>query len=637
MIRPTRALLAVAMLALAACDDAAAPAGRAGAVIVNAYIDTDASGTLTEGDQPIADFELQLERDGQVVATATTNAEGRATFEDVAPGSYRVVTSEAPPLGAVLTTSPSPSAVVSFQGSEPTVDFRFVHLPGTLSGWVYRNDGGTTAYESGTDTPGAGVTVYLRENNGGTAGDTIASTVADADGGYVFTGLAPGSYFVEFEQLGAMNYGTAGRIFPVTVVGGMEAEQSALFTGSIFMTIAEARAAANNTTVAVIGTITVPANTFTSGTGGANSELWIQDATGGIAVFSVPSNSTEYTLGRVIEVVGTKTTFSGKEQITSPTIRVRSNGTAPAPLVVTGTQANQRPDEGELVKIENVEVTAVATGTSTAYDVTTLAPDGQTVRIRVATGTGITRASFTVGNRYDITGVLSEFNGTSQIQPRGTGDIVEKGVAPPPVARVIINEFMANPNAVLDANGEYIELHNWGTAPQDLQGWTIRDNFGVDTIDVSLIVPAGGYVLLGVNGDPAVNGGLTVDVVYKPEIALGNSGDRIVLKDPTDATVDSVNYATNASAQAGVAVGVIDPSADNTNATVGVAGVNWASQTPVISGTNPDRGTPRAQNNPYTAPTAPSTNRVPLPPGSGTLPADPAPARTTSGSGATRR
>ena len=632
MIRPTSALLAVAMLALAACDDAAAPAGRAGSVIVNAYIDTDASGTLTDGDQPIADFELQLERDGQVVATATTNAEGRATFENVAPGSYRVVTSEAPPLGAVLTTSPSPSAVVSFQGSEPTVDFRFVHLPGTLSGWVYRNDGGTTAYESGTDTPGAGVTVYLRENNAGTAGDTITWTVADADGGYVFRGLAPGSYFVEFEQLGAMNYGTAGRIFPVTVVGGTEVEQSALFTGSIFMTVADARAAANNTTVAVIGTITVPANTFTSGTGGVNSELWVQDETGGIAVFSVPSNSTEYTLGRVIEVVGTKTTFNGKEQITSPTIRIRANGTAPAPLVVTGRQANERPDEGELVRIENVEVTAVATGTSTAYDVTTLAPDGQTVRIRVATGTGITRATFTVGTRYDITGVLSEFNGTSQIQPRGTGDIVEKGVAPPPVARLIINEFMPDPRIVADDQGEYIEIHNWGTAPADLQNYSFKDHSATaqfHVIATSLVVPAGGYVVLGLNANTATNGGVTVDYQYS-SIFLNNSSDGIVLKDPNGVTVDSVAYTSFTS---GVAWGVVDPSADNT--VVGTA-TNWSQQTTVYqtSGTDVNRGTPRAQNDGYVAPASP--NRLPLPPG-GTLPPDPIAARTTSGSGATRR
>ena len=634
MIRPTCAALAAAMLAVAACDDAAAPAGRAGSVIVNAYIDLDASGTLTEGDQPIADFELQLERDGEVVATATTGADGRATFEDVAPGGYRIVTSEAPPAGAVLTTSPSPSAVVSFQGSEPTVDFRFVYLPGTVSGRVYRNDGGTPAYESGTDTPGAGVTVYLRESDGGVPGDTITWTTANADGGYVFRGLAPGSYFIEFEQLGAMNYGTAGRIFPVTVVGGAEAQQSALFTGSIFMTIAEARAAENNTTVAVIGTITVPANTFTSGTGGVNSELWIQDATGGIAVFSVPSNSTEYTLGRVIEVVGTKTTFNGKEQITSPTIRVRSNGTAPAPLVVTGTQANSRADEGELVKIENVQVTAVATGTSTAYDVTTVAPDGQTVRIRVATGTGITRASFTVGNRYDVTGVLSEFNGTAQIQPRGTGDIVERGVAPPPVARLIINEFMPDPRIVADDQGEYIEIHNWGTAPADLQGYSFKDHSATaqfHVIATSLVVPAGGYVVLGLNANTATNGGVPVDYQYA-NIFLNNSSDGIVLKDPAGVTVDSVAYTSFTS---GAAWGVVDPSVENT--VVGTA-TNWSLQTTVYqtSGADQNRGTPKAQNDGYVTPTAP--NRLPVPTGGGTLPPDPiAPARTTSPTGATRR
>lgn len=634
MIRPTCAVLAVAMLAVAACDDAAAPAGRAGSVIVTAYIDRDATGTMTDGDQPIANFEVQLERDGVVIATATTGDDGQAVFADVAPGGYRVIAVDEPPAGSVLTTSPSPSAVVSFQGNAPAVQFRFVHLPGTISGWVYRNDGGGPEYESGTDTPGAGVTVYLRSDDGGTPGDTITWTTATADGEYVFRNLAPGTYFVEFEQLGAMNYGAAGRIFPVTVVGGTEAEQSALFTGSIFMTIAEARAAANTETVAVVGTITVPANTFTSGSGGVNSELWIQDETGGIAVFSVPSASPEYTLGRVIEVVGTKSTFNGKEQITSPTIRVRANGTAPAPVVLTGTQVNSRADEGELVRIEDVEVTVVASGTGTAYDVTTLAPDGQTVRIRVATGTGITRDEFTVGTTYDITGVLSEFNGTAQIQPRGTGDIVEQGAPPPPVARLVINEFMPDPRIVADDQGEYFEIHNWGTAPADLQGYSFKDHSTsaqFHVIATSLVVPAGGYVVFGLNDDPATNGGVTVDYEYA-NIFLNNSADGIVLKNPDGVTVDSVHYTSYTS---GVAWGVVDPSAENT--VVGTA-TNWSQQTTVYqtNGTDENRGTPRAQNDGYVAPAAP--NRLPLPTNGGTLPRDPlAPARTTSGSGAPRR
>jgi hypothetical protein len=98
-----------------------------------------------------------------------------------------------------------------------------------------------------------------------------------------------------------------------------------------------------------------------------------------------------------------------------------------------------------------------------------------------------------------------------------------------------------------------------------------------------------------------------------------------------------VAYTSGTSAAAGTAVGVADPSADNTDATYNATTPgNWVQQTSDISATNPDNGTPRAQNDGYVAPASP--NRLPLPTNGGTLPRDPiAPARTTSGSGAMRR
>lgn len=635
MFRLPLAAVAAALLLLAACDDAAAPAGTLGNVTVTMYVDADVSGTLTEGDLPLSGYDVQLEQDGAVVATATTGENGQATFQGVAPGGYQVELVDEPPQGSALTTSPSPTAVVNFQGSSPAVEFRFVWYPGVLSGWIYRNDGGTPAYEEDVDTPGSGVTVYLRERTAaGEPGDTLTWTTAAADGGYIFTGLTPGSYFVEFEQVGAMSYVEADRIFPVEVAPAEETEQSALFTGSIFMTVAEARAAAVDDAVAVIATITVPGGVFTSGSGGVNSEIWVQDETGGIAVFSVPTaEAANYPLGRVLEVVGTRAAFRGKEQIASPTIRSRGAGTIVAPVTVTGTQANARTNEGQLVEIENVEVVSLGSGTF-SFDVITTAPDGQTVKIRIVSGTGFARDDFTVGSRYDITGILSEFDGVAQIQPRFDTDVVDLGAAPVPTARLIVNEFMPDPRFVADGSGEYIEIHNWGDAPADLQNYSIGDHSTTNpphVITSSVVVPAGGYVVLALNGDAATNGGVTVDYVYS-NIFLNNSSDGIILRDPQGATVDSVAYAGYTS---GVAWGVVDPSADNT--VVGT-GSNWALQTTEFNSANgsTDRGTPRAQNDGYVAPAAP--DRLPLPGGGGTLSPDPiAVRRSTSGSGATRR
>ena len=147
--------------------------------------------------------------------------------------------------------------------------------------------------------------------------------------------------------------------------------------------------------------------------------------------------------------------------------------------------------------------------------------------------------------------------------------------------------------------GEHIELYNWGNAPADIQNWKFFGNSAADTarITTSRIVPAGGYVLLGNNGNTATNGGLTLDYAYTL-FNMNNTGDRVVLKDVSGATVDSVAYTaappTNASR------GVRDASADNTD----VGGANW--QTSMTSYNAIDLGTPKAQNDGFITPTPPA-------------------------------
>src|SRR5688500_14771843 len=87
-------LLSVAVLGsaliLGSCDEASAPEGRDGVVTVRAYVDRDASGTLTEGDSLINGFEASLVRDGEEVGTVTTDEDGVGTSEPLEPGSYEV-------------------------------------------------------------------------------------------------------------------------------------------------------------------------------------------------------------------------------------------------------------------------------------------------------------------------------------------------------------------------------------------------------------------------------------------------------------------------------------------------------------------------------------------------------------------
>ena len=81
---------------------------------------------------------------------------------------------------------------------------------------------------------------------------------------------------------------------------------------------------------------------------------------------------------------------------------------------------------------------------------------------------------------------------------------------------VIINEIMQNPAAVSDANGEWFELFNTTVSDIDIEGWTIFDNdFDSHVINngTPLVIPAGGYLVLGNNADEVTNGGVSVAAV----------------------------------------------------------------------------------------------------------------------------
>ena len=118
--------------------------------------------------------------------------------------------------------------------------------------------------------------------------------------------------------------------------------------------------------------------------------------------------------------------------------------------------------------------------------------------------------------------------------------ITDNDVAP----LIVINEIMQNPGAVADAAGEWFEIFNAGTTAVDIEGWKISDN-GTDSHVITnggpLIIPAGGYLVLGNNADFATNGGITVDYQFSG-IALANGDDEIILTTASNLEVDRVEY-----------------------------------------------------------------------------------------------
>ncbi|HEX2210965.1 MAG TPA: lamin tail domain-containing protein [Longimicrobium sp.] len=158
----------------------------------------------------------------------------------------------------------------------------------------------------------------------------------------------------------------------------------------------------------------------------------------------------------------------------------------------------------------------------------------------------------------------------------------------PYASQIVINEVMADPSAVADADGEWLEVHNTGASAVNLQGWTLASNNDTpQTIGGSVSVPAGGYVVLARNGAWASNGGVNEDYAYGI-INLANTSDWVALRDGNGASVDSVAWASTM--PAGSTRGVSDPTSSNLDA----KGSNWHTSTTAFGAG--DEGTPGARN-----------------------------------------
>lgn len=82
---------------------------------------------------------------------------------------------------------------------------------------------------------------------------------------------------------------------------------------------------------------------------------------------------------------------------------------------------------------------------------------------------------------------------------------------------VIITEAMVEPLWSSEPTGEWIELHNPGTKPVDINGWILRDSTtNIHLIDKpgGLLVPPGGYLVLGNSANITLNGGVKVDYAW---------------------------------------------------------------------------------------------------------------------------
>jgi len=168
--------------------------------------------------------------------------------------------------------------------------------------------------------------------------------------------------------------------------------------------------------------------------GAAGTEVYIQDPTGGVDIFSTSIN-TLFTIGDNLEVIGTVSQFNGLTEIapsSAADITILPPGTLPAVgiEVVTAAQLGNggagEAYEGKLIRINNVTLTSppatfVANTNYIISDVT------GSVQMRIDGDTNIP-GTVPPGSPFSVVGVLGQFDSTSpfdsgyQLFPGTTGD-----------------------------------------------------------------------------------------------------------------------------------------------------------------------------------------------------------------------
>jgi beta-lactamase superfamily II metal-dependent hydrolase len=197
---------------------------------------------------------------------------------------------------------------------------------------------------------------------------------------------------------------------------------------------------------------------------------------------------------------------------------------------------------------------------------------------------GGTLAIQTNGQSYTCTG--------PQIAPLVL-NVDEVGGPPPSQFQpgdVVVSEFLANPAAVADSVGEWLELRNTTPAAIDLVGFKVRDQSLDLFVLPTLTIPAYGYVTFGAWGNPAQNGGLTPSYVWPATtFFLSNTADEIEVVSPQNVVLDSVVYGTGSGIPVHSGFSI-----ERKDATAPPWASNFADSTAVFGAG--DRGTPNAVN-----------------------------------------
>lgn len=165
--------------------------------------------------------------------------------------------------------------------------------------------------------------------------------------------------------------------------------------------------------------------------GGSGIEYYIQDATGGIDLFSTSLNAGPFNFGDSVEATGTVTQFNGLTELAVTSVSFLSAGPAAAPQVVTMAQLADGVGEaleGHLIRVNDVLITGGTFGAPGTSNNLTITDRTGTGVLRVDSDTNIDGTP-TPGGVVSISGVLGQFDSTApfdsgyQLLPRSLDDV----------------------------------------------------------------------------------------------------------------------------------------------------------------------------------------------------------------------
>ena len=178
------------------------------AISGNVYLDQNRDKTKNTGDIDLSGVTVKLlDKDGNVVGTTTTDADGNYSFTGLSDGTYTVQVDKTGPLADKEQTedpsgkTDSRSQAITFTRTDPDVtNVNFGYADNySIHGLVYR-DGDRNETHGATEKGYANQTVELRDKDG----KVVATTTTDENGAYSFSKLPAGDYTVKVVKDGAL-------------------------------------------------------------------------------------------------------------------------------------------------------------------------------------------------------------------------------------------------------------------------------------------------------------------------------------------------------------------------------------------------------------------------------------------------